>query len=485
MIIDSLSSRPTIADVHALYRDRAATVTDVYHHFLSVIEREDELVGAMLRVEREFGLQGCARLDRELELNSIDELVSQQSLFGIPFVLKDNVMVEGLVATSASKILEGYVATYSSDVYELLSSAGGVLLGFANQDEFAFGSSTEHSAYCKTVNPVDHSRVPGGSSGGPAAAVAADMCVFSIGTDTGGSVRQPASFCGIVASRPTYGQFSRFGVMSAASSFDQPGVFSQNVSDNHIVSEVLSAYTNNDAKQIDSTIKSESKLSKRLKIGIPKEYYAEGVDQGVLSQIENIKSEMGEGVEFVDISLPSTDYNVAAYYILMTVESSSNLERYDGVRYGPQASDLSEDPEMFYTVRDGLFGEEVKRRIMLGTYASSAGYYDAFYNKAAAVREKIKMEFEEAFKTVDYIITPVTPTPAFKFGENSDDPIKMYLADIMTLSPALAQNVSMSVPIGNIDYDGSKLPVGLQIIGPSQSEAEVYELSRLVESKVK
>lgn len=468
-----ISQHPTIKEIHNHYID-GAKVEEVLEVFFDRIEKQNDELGALLRIENDFASNIAAHLEELLSQNSIEDILSEMPLFGIPFILKDNVLVEGLVASSASKILEDFISTYSADIYTNLEKAGGVLIGFANQDEFAFGSSTEYSAYQKTFNPYDFTRVPGGSSGGSAASVAAGFSVFSIGSDTGGSVRQPASFCGLVGNRPTYGQVSRYGVMSAASSFDQPGTFTNSVDDNYLINSILSKPTDKDSKNLRTGYTfSPQPLSKKIKIGILKEAFAEGVDQEVLDLIEGVKEKNSDKFEYVEISIPSFDYSLAAYYILMTVESAANLERYDGVRYGPQV----EEGQMFYSARDQFFGEEVKRRIMLGTYASSAGYYDAFYNKAALVREKIKIEFEKAFESVDAIMTPVAPTPAFKFGDNIEDPVQMYLADIMTLPPALAQNASISIPTGTIEKEGKSLPVGLQIIADVGEDQKMYQIA--------
>ena len=475
----NISLTPTILDIHTLYR-QGSSVKEVTSFFLERIESLNPTIGAFVKVHAAFALNQATFLDSLLSSADLDTILVDKPLFGIPFALKDNILVESLPAQSASKILEGFIAPYSSDVYELLHEAGGVMLGQTNMDEFAFGSSTEYSSYdTVTKNPYDLSRVPGGTSGGSAAAVAAGMIVFAIGTDTGGSVRQPASFCGVVGVRPTYGLISRYGIMASASSFDQPGVFSQDLLENQHILKILGVGSKRDDTAL--SVKNNNLVpNKILKIGLPAEFFGDALDPKIRALIDDKLTQFTHihNAQFVPVSLPSTDYNVAAYYILMAVEASSNLERYDGVRFGN-----TQPGELFFATRGALFGDEVQRRILLGTFASSAGYYDAYYNTAVKMRNQIKAEFTAAFEIVDVIITPTSPFVAFGFGEKSaSDPLAMYLADIMTLAPALAQNASISIPIGTIRDRDSDLPVGLQIIAPAQHEQILYHTATLLNS---
>ncbi|MDW7972463.1 MAG: Asp-tRNA(Asn)/Glu-tRNA(Gln) amidotransferase subunit GatA [Thermodesulfovibrio sp.] len=399
-------------------------------------------------------------------------------LTGIPIAVKDNICTKGILTTCASKILSNFYPPYESTVTQRLLNNKYILVGKTNMDEFAMGSSTENSGFQITRNPWDLERVPGGSSGGSAAAVAADECIAALGSDTGGSIRQPASFCGVVGLKPTYGRVSRFGLVAFASSLDQIGPITKCVIDTALIMNVIAGHDPMDSTSapIEPSDFTEylGREVKGIKIGIPKEYFVEGMDKEVEDRIKDaIKQLESLGCIPVEISLPHTEYAIATYYILATSEASSNLARYDGVKYGLRVpgKDLL---EMYMKTRNKGFGAEVKRRIMLGTYSLSAGYYDAYYKKAQQVRTLIKNDFEKAFEKVDFIITPTAPSPAFKIGEKIDDPLQMYLSDIFTISINLAGVPAMSIPCG---FSEKGLPIGLQIIGRPFDEAGMLQLA--------
>ncbi len=397
-------------------------------------------------------------------------------LLGVPMAIKDNMCTKGIKTTCSSRMLENFVPPYESTVTSRLKDAGYVLLGKTNMDEFAMGSSTENSAFGPTHNPWDVDRIPGGSSGGSAAAVAADMCAASLGSDTGGSIRQPAACCGVVGLKPTYGRVSRFGLVAFASSLDQIGPITKDVEDCAILMNVIGGHDVSDSTSADVALPDFTKTLrdgiKGLKVGIPKEYFiAGGIDQEVyLAMQEAINVLKSLGAETVEISLPHTEYAVATYYILATSEASSNLARYDGVKYGYRAKEFDDLLDMYKKSRSEGFGPEVKRRIMLGTYALSSGYYDAYYKKAQQARTQIKDDFDEAFKKVDIIVTPTAPTPAFKLGEKTADPLQMYLSDIFTISINLAGIPGLSMPCG---LTRERLPIGMQVLGKHFDEETV------------
>lgn len=404
-----------------------------------------------------------------------DELIAKGErgpLLGVPIAIKDNMLVRGEKNTCASKILENYVAPYNATVVDRVK--GSVILGKTNLDEFAMGSSTENSGFFPTLNPHDKKKVPGGSSGGSTAAVAADLCCCALGSDTGGSIRQPASFCGVVGLKPTYGAVSRHGLVAFASSLDQIGPITKNTEDAQILFEAISGKDEKDSTSLKLETSEDLNL-KNLKIGLPKEYFSEGLDKEVEKKIKERVSELEEkGAKIEEISLPHSKYAIAAYYLIATSEASANLARFDGIRYGLSESgnDLLES---YLKTKAKGFGSEVKRRVMLGTYALSAGYYDAFYLKAQKVRTLIKQDFEKAFQKVDFIITPTTPTTAFKLGEKTDSPLEMYLGDIYTVSVNLAGLPAVSVPVGSLDG----MPVGMQIIGKFFEEKKILKLGSL------
>jgi aspartyl-tRNA(Asn)/glutamyl-tRNA(Gln) amidotransferase subunit A len=431
----------------------------------AVIERTRSVepsVDAYITVTEDIALAQAEAADKAISENDI------RPLTGIPLAVKDLICTKGVKTTCASKILENFIPPYDATVMDRLNAAGAVMVGKVNMDEFAMGSSTENSGIKVTKNPWNLSHVPGGSSGGSAAAVAADMCLGSLGSDTGGSIRQPASHCGVVGLKPTYGRVSRFGLVAFASSLDQIGPLAKDVTDAAIMLQVIAGYDPKDATSIDkATPDYRATLSgnvKSLKIGIPKEYHtSNGVSEDVLSAVQNAMNLYKDaGAELVDISLPHCQYAVAAYYLIAPAEACSNLARYDGVKYGLRDKESASLIDMYRNTRSKGFGPEVQRRILLGTYALSAGYYDAYYKKASQIRTLIKNDFSQAFDACDIILSPVTPTPAFKIGENIDDPLTMYLSDIFTLSANLAGIPGLSVPCG---FSGDGLPIGLQLMG--------------------
>jgi len=424
------------------------------------IEAVEDKIHSFVTLDKENSLIQARRTEDNIRRNI------KQPFAGLPVAIKDNICTEGVRTTCSSKMLENFIPPYDSTVVKKLKEQGCILIGKTNLDEFAMGSSTENSSFGATRNPWDVARVPGGSSGGSAAAVAADMCIAALGSDTGGSIRQPAAFCGVVGLKPTYGRVSRYGLVAFASSLDQIGPITKNVKDSAILLNIISGYDLCDSTSADLAVPDfTSALGqdiKGMKLGVPKEYFIEGIDKEVAKSVNAAINKLESlGAIPVEISLPHTGYAVATYYILATSEASSNLARYDGVKYGlrVEGGDLI---DMYMKTREAGFGAEVKRRIILGTYTLSSGYYDAYYKKAQQVRTLVKQDFEKAFEKVDVIVTPTTPSPAFKAGEKTDDPLQMYLADIFTISVNLAGVPGISVPCG---FTLQNLPVGLQIIG--------------------
>ncbi|RMH05533.1 MAG: Asp-tRNA(Asn)/Glu-tRNA(Gln) amidotransferase subunit GatA [Aquificota bacterium] len=399
-------------------------------------------------------------------------------LLGVPIAVKDNINVEGYPTTCASRILENYISPYDATVIERLKSAGALIVGKTNMDEFAMGSSTEYSAFFKTRNPWDLERVPGGSSGGSAVAVAVGFAPLSLGSDTGGSIRQPASFCGVIGLKPTYGRVSRYGLVAFASSLDQIGPFGRRTKDVALIMEVISGHDSKDSTSSKRPVPRFSeelgKDIKGLRVGIPREFTEYPIEEGVKNAFENFLKELEkEGCVLEEVSLPHVKYSIPAYYIIAPSEASSNLARYDGVRYGYRAKDYKDLVDMYSKTRDEGFGPEVKRRILLGTFALSAGYYDAYYLRAMKVRRLIAEDFKKAFEKVDIIASPTTPTTAFRLGEKTQDPIAMYLSDIFTVSVNLAGLPAISIPIGM----SNSLPVGGQLIGKAFDEATLLKVS--------
>ncbi len=415
-------------------------------------------------------------------------------LTGIPLAIKDNILIKGRIASAASHMLESYRASYDAHVIEKLKEAGAVFVGRANMDEFAMGGSTENSAFGPTKNPHDESRVAGGSSGGSAAAVAANIALGALGSDTGGSIRQPASLCGIVGLKPTYGAVSRRGVMAMGSSLDQIGPFGKTVEDTKIIFDVIHGYDAKDSTSVRNADtrgwknadgadkKTQIGADKKFRIGVPEDFVSgEGIDADVLANFREILATLAKmGHEIISISLPHAKHSLASYYIVMPAEASTNLARFDGVRYGLHVGGESGIDD-YKKTRAAGFGAEVRRRIMLGTYVLSAGYYDAYYGKATAVRRLIRNDFMNAFDTVDVIVTPTSPVPAFKIGEKSDNPLSMYLADIFTVPVNLAGVPAISVPSGFAEREGKQLPLGFQIIAPHFREDILFTLGNIVE----
>jgi len=459
----------TLHELHEKLKKKELSSVEATKAMLARIETTDDKVNAFITVCSEKALESAATADRKISQGEIDTLT------GIPVALKDIFLTKGVRTTCASKILDNFIPPYDATSWNKLQKRGAVLLGKLNQDEFAMGSSCESSAFGATRNPWNNDCIPGGSSGGSAAAVAAQQAIATLGTDTGGSIRQPASHCGCVGLKPTYGRVSRYGVIAYASSLDQVGPMTRDVRDAAIMLGAIAGHDSLDSTSVDRPVPdyTSSLLPdvKGMKIGLPKEYFIDGLDSDVKKAMElAIETYRGLGAEFVDISLPHTDYAVACYYLIATAEASSNLARYDGVRFGHRADDCGGLKEMYMKSRAEGFGTEVKRRIMLGTYALSSGYYDAYYLKAQKVRTLIMGDFLKAFEKVDVILTPVAPTPAFKIGEKVSDPLQMYLSDIFTIPVNLAGTCGLSVPAG---MSNSGLPIGLQLIGSPFGEEAV------------
>ena len=472
-------NRLTIAELSEKLAAGACTSVDIVNDVLAAIDAKDGRIGAYLSVDREDALAQARRAD-EARANG-----AGHPMLGIPVAIKDLLNVKGQPCTCASRILEGYVAPYDATAIARLREAGAVLLGRVNMDEFAMGSSTENSALRKTSNPWNPEHVPGGSSGGSAACVAADEAIASLGSDTGGSIRQPAAFCGCVGLKPTYGRVSRYGLTAFASSLDQIGPLAKTVEDAAILLETLCGHDPMDSTSIDVEVPAFGKALgdgapslEGMKLGLPKEYFVEGMDpeveQAVRAAVEQCRS---LGAEIVDVSLPHSKYAIAVYYIVATAEASANLARFDGIRYGLRVD--GKDPlELYGKTRAAGFGPEVKRRIILGTYVLSSGYYDAYYKRAQKVRTLIRNDFSAAFRQCDAILAPVSPTPAYRLGEKSDDPLKMYLDDILTTPVNLAGNCALSLPCG---FSSAGLPIGLQVIGDSFAEETILKVGHAYE----
>ena len=468
----------TVESARTAVLEKQTTATALVDAFYKKIEAEDEAIGAYLTLCKERAYRQAARVDALADKG--DEL---PPLAGVPVAIKDVFTTKDVRTTAGSKILENFVAPYDATVVSRLEAAGAVILGKTNCDEFAMGSSNENSGFRPVRNPLDPSRVPGGSSGGSAAAVAAGTAVASLGSDTGGSIRQPAAFCGVVGLMPTYGRVSRYGLIAFASSLDHPGPFGKTVNDAALMLQAIAG-----RDPLDSTTAEVPVADYReylgepvtgMKVGMPAEYFEEGLEDDVRAAVEaGIQELKLAGAEIVPISLPHTAYAIPTYYVVATAEASSNLARYDGVRYGLRSGDGKTLAEMYRRTRDAGFGAEVKRRIMLGTYVLSAGYYDAYYLKAQRVRSLLARDFDEAFAKVDVIVTPTTPTPAFKLGEKTDDPLAMYLADIFTVTADLVGIPGISVPCGK-NREG--LPIGLQILGKHFDEATVLRVAHVAE----
>jgi len=461
----------TIHEAHERLNNRDFSARELTQALLARIEKVEPKVKAYIIVTPEQTLKQAEQADKMIAAGETTQLT------GIPLAIKDVLCTEGITTTCGSKILSNFVPVYDATVIRKLKKAGAITLGKANMDEFAMGSSTENSAFGPSRNPWDLSAIPGGSSGGSAAAVAADECIASLGTDTGGSIRQPASCCGIVGLKPTYGRVSRFGLIAFGSSLDQVGPLTKDVRDAALLMNVLAGYDPQDSTSVnievpDYTTFLKSDL-KGITIGVAKEYFIEGIDPEVEKAVKDALQVLhGLGAKTVDISLPHTEYALPVYYLIAPAEASSNLARYDGVKYGYRAEKDENLIAMYKRTRSEGFGAEVKRRIMLGTYALSAGYYDAYYGKASQVRTLIRRDFEEAFKKCDVIVTPTAPTPAFKIGEKANDPLQMYLSDIFTIPVNLAGIAGISVPCG---LSSNRLPIGLQVISGPFEEGKVLQ----------
>lgn len=462
----------TIKEASEKLANGEITSVELTQACLNRIKNVDDKIKACLTVCEQEAMSGASIADARRKAGESGDLL------GIPYLAKDNILTKGIKTTAASKILENYIAPYDATVVAKLKEAGAVMLGKTNLDEFAHGSSTENSAFGPTYNPWDLTRVPGGSSGGSAAAVAADMCLFALGTDTCGSVRYPASFCGVVGLKPTYGRASRFGLVAMASSTDVPGILAKTVEDASLVMQIIAGADKNDATTADVAVPNYADDIKgdfkKIKIGLPKEYFNEGVESYVLEAIESVKKIFAEmEVEFVEVNLPHTKYTIPVYYIIAPSEISSNLARFDGIRYGLSSSNAKNILETYIKSRGQGFGPEAKRRIMLGTYALSAGYYDAYYLKAQKVRTIIKNEMDEVLKKVDCLLTPTAPHVAFKIGENTKDPLKMYLEDVFMAGASLSGLPAVSVPVGFY----KNLPIGMQLIGKRFDEQTIFSIA--------
>jgi len=463
-----------IHEAHGLLKNKDISSQELTRAVLDRIGALEDRIGAFITVTEDSAMAEAKQADQMISDGNISPLT------GIPLAVKDLICTMGVPTTCGSKILEGFVPPFDATVIKKLKAQGAVVVGKTNMDEFAMGSSTENSGIKPTRNPWNPAHIPGGSSGGSAAAVSSDMCMAALGSDTGGSIRQPASHCGIVGVKPTYGRVSRFGLVAFASSLDQIGPMTKNVADSAILLNAISGYDKRDSTSVPEDVPDYTTfLSEGLKgmtIGIPREYFeTEGLDPEVSDAVKDaIKLLENSGAECMDVSLPHSEFVVAVYYIIAPSEASSNLARYDGVKYGFRDKDHKEYLEMYRSTRSKGFGPEVQRRIILGTYALSAGYYDAYYGKASQVRTLIMRDFKEAFEQCDVIVAPVAPTPAFKIGENIDDPLTMYLSDIFTLSANLAGIPGMSLPCG---FSSSGLPIGLQLMGSHFNEKAILKVA--------
>jgi aspartyl-tRNA(Asn)/glutamyl-tRNA(Gln) amidotransferase subunit A len=465
--------KKSVAELVSLIKRKEIKPEELLQSFYERFLKTEEKVKAYITPLYDQALEEAKRLETREDM----------PLAGIPIAIKDNINIKGYPTTCASKILQGYVSPYDATVIERLRRAGALVVGKTNMDEFAMGSSTEYSAYFPTKNPWDLQRVPGGSSGGSAVAVAVGSAPLSLGSDTGGSIRQPASFCGVIGLKPTYGRVSRYGLVAFASSLDQIGPFGRRTEDIALILQVIAGYDPRDStsarRPVPEYMQELGKEVKGLRVGVVREFLQDGLEEGVRSAFENFIKEMEkESMHVEEVSLPHVRYAIPCYYIIAPSEASSNLARYDGVRFGYRAEDYRDLFEMYAKTRDEGFGPEVKRRILLGTFALSAGYYDAYYLKAMKVRRLIAQDFERAFEKVDIIATPTSPTVAFRFGEKTSDPIAMYLSDIFTVSVNLAGLPGISVPIGLSEG----LPVGGQLIGKAFDEATLLRVSYWWES---
>ncbi len=476
-------SKMNIAELSALLGRREVSARELAADALKKIAETDGRIGAYLTVAEEEAYRQADAADKMRAEGRAGALT------GIPFAMKDNICTKGVRTTCASKMLEHWLPVYDACVTERLKAAGAVMLGKTNMDEYAMGSSSENSALQLTRNPAAPDYVPGGSSGGSAAAVAADECAFAIGSDTGGSIRQPASFCGVVGMKPTYGTVSRYGLVAYASSFDQIGPITKTVADNAKVLEAISCHDRRDSTSLPEFDTAYSALIGKdltgMKIGLPQEYFGEGISADVAALVKNAAAVLEKaGAVIEECSLPAVRYALPAYYVLCCAEASSNLARFDGIRYGFRAEGIEDLESLYRKTRTQGFGKEVRRRILLGNYVLSAGYYDAYYKKAQQARTLLIRAFKELFGKYDLLLTPVAPTPAYKIGEKSADPMEMALGDICTVPVNLGGLPAISVPCGKAAADGAELPVGFQLIGPAFSEAKIYQAASAYERSI-
>jgi aspartyl-tRNA(Asn)/glutamyl-tRNA(Gln) amidotransferase subunit A len=464
----------SIADLQSLLRRREISAREVIDALRGRIEAVDPEIGAYLSLDMDAAATEAEKSNVDLPMG------------GVPVAIKDIINVMGQPCTCASKVLQSYRATYDATVIRKLRAAGAIPFGKTNLDEFAMGSSTENSAIKSTRNPWDLSRVPGGSSGGSAAAVSSDAAFGALGSDTGGSIREPAAFSGIVGFKPTYGRVSRFGLVAFASSLDQIGPLTKTVRDAALIMNAIAGHDPQDSTSLHELVPDyTARLGHDLRgvrVGLPKEYQIEGIDPQVKAAIDAAVKQMNSlGAEIVDVSLPTTEYATAVYYIVATAEASANLARFDGVRYGYRAENAKDVLDLYGRTREEGFGPEVKRRIILGTYVLSSGYYDAYYLRAQKVRELIRRDFAKAFEKVDALVSPTSPLPAFKLGERLADPLQMYLADIFTIAANLGGICGISVPCGFAEIDGHRLPIGLQLLGKGLDEARILQIAHAYE----
>jgi aspartyl-tRNA(Asn)/glutamyl-tRNA(Gln) amidotransferase subunit A len=464
----------SVADLQSLLRRREISPREVLDALRARVEEVDQEIGAYLSLDVDAADKEAGKANVDLPLG------------GVPIAIKDIINVAGQPCTCASVILQGYRAPYDATVIQKLRAAGAIPFGKTNLDEFAMGSSTENSAMKVTRNPWDTSRVPGGSSGGSAAAVAADAAFAALGSDTGGSIRQPAALSGVAGLKPTYGRVSRFGLVAFASSLDQIGPLTKTVRDAALIMNAIAGHDPQDSTSLNEPVPDYTASLGRdlhgIRLGLPKEYMIEGIDPQVKASVEAAVKHLNSlGAEIVEISLPATEYAIAVYYIVATAEASANLARFDGVRYGYRAQNPKDTLDLYGRTREEGFGAEVKRRIILGTYVLSSGYYDAYYLRAQKVRELIRRDFTKAFEKVDAVISPTSPVPAFKLGERVADPLQMYLADIFTIAANLAGICGISLPCGFAETDGRRLPIGLQLLGKALDEARILQIAHAYE----
>lgn len=462
----------TVCEAVNLLDKRASSSEELVASLVQTIGERDGEIGAYLSVDQEYAMDQARAADQRRAAGGTGRLL------GVPIAVKDLLNVKGQSCTCSSKILRGYLSPYDATVIAKLRAEGAVFLGRTNMDEFAMGSSTENSAYSVTRNPRNRDYVPGGSSGGSAAAVAGGEALAALGTDTGGSIRQPAAFCGCVGLKPSYGRVSRYGLVAFASSFDQIGPMTRDVRDAALLLEIMAGHDRMDSSSINVPVPSYADSLKEdlkgMKLGLPREYFVDGMDADVREKVMQAVDKCRElGAEIIDVSLPHTEYAISVYYIIATAEASANLARFDGVRYGFRAQGGVDPIDMYGKTRSQGFGAEVKRRIILGTYVLSSGYYDAYYISAQKVRTLIRNDFESAFQKCDALLTPTTPTPAFRIGDKTADPLQMYLCDIFTATANLAGICGMSIPCGTCQ---NGLPAGLQILGPSFKEENVLRV---------